>query len=222
MTINTKLLYDDDGFCRLCSLRDEEHTDECPGSILHKLRYEITYSGSNCSHGYRQDTHGSNTGDTLMEAVLATAKDLSECGSYRAEARIIFELSDDAKAMVQAESERIHKERVARNAAQAARAQLRLHTEEFTRSVQALEADRDEFKPEAYARRMRELRDRYRALGVVFSDPVELEVVDEDPMPPRTAEEIEQFRKDEEARGNFAVAPWEAREKAWHERHRKA
>lgn len=223
MNINTKLLYDEDGFCRLCSERDGHHKDECPGSILHKLRYEVTYRGRNCHSGCCGGAEGANTGDTLMEAVTATALDVSECVTYRVEARIVFTLPDDAHSMVKAESVRLRKESEARVSAEEAREELRSNTDAFTWAVQALEEERErgDLTPSGYTRRMGELRERYKALGVVFSDPVVV-VVDDDPMPPRTPEELEQHADAYFKLGNRAVPPWEAREKEWHERHRKA
>lgn len=222
MTINTKLLYDEDGFCRLCSLPNGDHTDECPGSIpLHRLRYEVTYSGRNCTRGCCGGTSGSNSGETLMDAVKATAADVSECAYFSAEARIVFELSDDAHSLVVAEMKRVAAVKKAEKEAEEARKALRSNTEAFTRSVRALERERGDLTPEAYERRKRELREKYAALGVVFSDPVDV-TVEADPLPPRTPEEIEQYADDCFRLGNRAVAPWEAREKAWHERHRRA
>lgn len=221
MTINTKLLYDEDGYCRLCSERDQYHKEECPGSILHNLRYEVTYRGRNCHSGRCGTTEGSNTGGTLMEAVTATAHDVSECVFYRVEARIVFTLPEDAHSLVKAEGKRLEEEREAREAAEEARETLRSNTEAFTWAIQALEVERGDYTPEAYPRKVNELRERYRALGVVFSDPVTV-TVDDDPMPPRTPEEIEQHADAYFKLGNRAVPPWEAREKAWHERHRKA
>lgn len=223
MAINTKLLYDEDGFCRLCSLHDGDHQDECPGSILHKLRYEITYRGRNCTRGCCGGTSGSNTGETLMDAVRATAGDVSECAYFSADARIVYELDDDAHSLVAAEMKRVAEAKKAEEDAEEAREALRSNTEAFTWAVQSLEAERGDLTPEAFTRRMRELRDRYKALGVVFSDPVDVIVeVEDDPMPPRTPEEIEQHADAYFRLGNRAVPPWEAREKAWHERHRKA
>ena len=157
-----------------------------------------------------------------MDAVRSTAVDVAECAYFSAEARVVFELDDDAHALVSKEVARVAAEKKAEEEAQEARDTLRFHTDAFTSAVQGLEAERGDLTPEAYKRRMQGIRDKYKALGVVFSDPMEIEVTDDDPMPPRTAEEIEQYRRDEDARGNFAVPPWEAREKAWHERHRRA
>jgi hypothetical protein len=182
MAINTNLLYDDDGFCRLCSLHGGDHQDECPGSILHNLRYEVTYDGDLCSRGCCGGARGSNTGDTLMKAVTATARDVAECVRYSVEARIIFELPDP-HALVRAEAQRIYDEEKARKAEREAREELQANTDAFTSSVQALESERGDLTPEAYARRMRELRLNYEAKGVVFSDPVAV-VVDDDPCPP--------------------------------------
>ena len=218
-TINLKLLYDDDGFCRLCSLHGGDHQNECPGSILHNLRYEVTYDGDYCSRGCCGSTRGANTGETLMEAVTATAKDVIECARYNADARIVFEMGD-AHALVRAEAQRVHDEKKAQEAEEEAREELKANTDAFTSAVQALESERGDLTPEAYARRMRELRLKYDAKGVVFSDPVAI-VVDDDPCPPRTPEEIESYADDCFRLGNRAVPPWEAREKVWQERHRR-
>lgn len=171
MAINTKLIYDEDGFCRLCSRQSDDHTDECPGSILHKLRYEVIYSGRNCSRGCCGTASGSNTGDTLMEAATATAQDVSECVSYHVEARMVVDLDDDIKALVRAEAQRLSDQKRAEEEAEEARDRIRVNTDQFNWAVQLLEAERGDLTPEAYERRMRELRDKYRALGIVFSDP---------------------------------------------------
>jgi len=133
MAINTKLLYDVDGFCRLCSERNGAHTQECPGLIL----------------------------DNLLEDI-----------------RVILEHNDTASllALIKEEAQRLR---------EVAGASL----------------------------------SDYATKGSENTDPV---VVDDDPMPPRTPEELEQYADAYFRLGNRAVPPWEAREKAWHERHRRA
>lgn len=218
--INANLVYDEDGFCRLCSLHGGDHQDECPGSILGRMKYEVRYSGSNCTRGCCGSTRGTSSRDTLEDAVRDAVESVIECVDYSAEARVVFSLPVDVYSMMEAERDRIRKAQKDEEEAETTRWALKTNTEAFTASVRALEAERGDLTPEAFARRMRELRDKYRKLGVVFSDgDVTLTTDDDDPLPPRTPEEIEAFRKDEEACGNFAVPPWEARENAWHKRH---
>jgi hypothetical protein len=168
--INTNLLYDDDGFCRLCGLGKGEHTDECPGPFIHKLRYEVTYGGRNCHRGCCGGVNGYARGDTLAEAVTAASIALMECVSFRVEARIISEISEDVGSMVTAETKRIKQELRGLTGTPNAQEALELNTKSFAYGVRALEAERGELKPEAYERRMQALRERYRALGVVIPD----------------------------------------------------
>lgn len=175
MTINTKLLYDEDGFCRLCSLPGEKHTEECPGSILHGLRYEVTYSGRYCTSGCCGGDSGSASSETLMGAVAMVAPAVREFVTYSASARLVYRLNDDTKTLINQENERVAQLEREAEALEEARETLRSNTEEFSRSVQALEAEKGDLTPEAYTRRMRELREKYKALGVVFSDSVEIE-----------------------------------------------
>lgn len=226
-SINTKLLYDEDGYCRLCSTKDGVHRDDCPGSIFDRLRYEVSFSGRHCGRGCCGGGDGTRTGSDLSQVVRNAAEALVsyDFHAYYVNARMVVDRPIYVDSEVSEEMERIRAakkaEEEAEEEAEEARENLRSNTEAFTYAVQSLEEERGDLTPEAYTRRMRELRERYAALGVVFSDPVVV-TVEDDPMPPRTPEEIETFRKDEEARGNFAVPPWEERERAWHARRNRA
>ena len=44
--MNRKMLYTNEGTCRLCGCKDELHADECPGKVIERLRCEVSYRGS--------------------------------------------------------------------------------------------------------------------------------------------------------------------------------
>lgn len=140
--VNLSLLYDDRGFCRLCGWERGDHQEDCPGIILDGLRYQVSYRGSYCARGCCGGTQGEGEGATLMEAVRDAAGSLTDCVSYRAEARLVYELSEDATFLVREEMKRMADAKKAAAAAEEARASLRSNTEAFTRAVQALESEK--------------------------------------------------------------------------------
>lgn len=78
MIINKHWMYKDGGLCRMCDGSERDHTEGCPGEVIERFRYEITYSGGRCGRGCCGSVEGSASGETLEECAEQAAVDLEE------------------------------------------------------------------------------------------------------------------------------------------------
>ena len=78
--MNRKMLYTNEGTCRLCGCKDELHADECPGKVIERLRCEVSYRGSHCNSGCCGYTEGTMKvdGPVLTEEELQMLDERTE------------------------------------------------------------------------------------------------------------------------------------------------
>jgi len=157
-------MYDAKGSCRMCGAGDDgsgwrDHAADCPGDVIERMAYEVTYEGPHCGSGCCGRTDGAAVGGTLEACVAEATTRLAEAVRFYCEARLVFVLEGvDATGLVSAERDRRKAERDARlaaelAAAEAAQAQRRRH-----KALADLHAMRADLTPEAFERRLRELK----------------------------------------------------------------
>ena len=169
MNLNLKLLYDAHGLCRLCSFIGGEHSDECPGTVLEGLIYEITYSGSNCRKGCCGSGEGAVTGKSLEEALDKVIPLVRGFVRFSADARLVYEIPTYITPEINAGVDKLLAEEKAVEDRLAAVWALKAASNAYSSSVQALDAERGDLLPGVYEKRLKNLQDRYAAEGVVFT-----------------------------------------------------
>lgn len=154
--MNIDLLYRDGRQCKLCD-RSETHAVDCPGEILERLTYEVTYGGPNCNRSCCGYTDGASSGATLEEAVRRAAGALSETVSHSCEVRLVAEIDADINNVVREERDRQVAVLKAKEATESAERAARRKAETIAHSLTSLEMERPDLVPEAYERRKAEI-----------------------------------------------------------------
>lgn len=144
------MLYNSDDCCKICGRsKDDDHEPECPGGVIDSLRIRVSYAGPNCTRGCCGYTDGCDVVDSVEEAVATAAAMVKDCHRYSVSWAWTASDSHDLYAEVEAkikandEAENLRREAAA-EAAEEERRQQRLA---------ALELERPDLTPEAYARK---------------------------------------------------------------------
>ena len=153
-----------DGVCLLCGLLEDEdpgtgsfgHEADCPGRLLEGAQWTAHYTYGGCNCGCCRDSRGDNTRDTLEDLAAAVARDTYGKGnpsyldlSLTPHEDWSNELTSRAIAI---NTERFETEE-AEEAAKAQAAAAATARARQTKALAALEAERPDLTPEAYARR---------------------------------------------------------------------
>lgn len=145
--MNKELLLESDGTCKLCRLIDD-HTEECPGTVIERMSLYVKYSGRNCSRGCCGGVDGEFEAQSYDDAVESCASYVEETIGFSADLRYVAEDCDIEHAVkaVLAKRREAEKAKEAEEKAAAVEKQRQ-------KSLAALEAERVDLTPEAYERR---------------------------------------------------------------------
>jgi len=158
-------VYDEDGKCRLCgSDQYDDHAPKCPGVLLDLgyWNFRLSFSYGGCGRGccpwqhdtmFSQDmtdlagrfvkfTDGERLGPIDLGLSFTKSMDLDD--DFNQETKRIRKAIQDAEEAKERETER------------------KEQREAYERSMEALETEKADLRPEAYERRLNELKETYK------------------------------------------------------------
>lgn len=150
--------------CKVCEMVDD-HDDECPGKIIESLRFSVQVMGSNCGRsccGYT-DTHV--TGDTREEAIMNALVDVGYNQRHSAYIRYVSD-EDDCTPEYYGLADTAYEAKKREEEAARAKGIRDSRIAEMVRETNSLLAQKNDFTEEAFARKRKEIEEKYADLGV--------------------------------------------------------
>jgi DNA repair exonuclease SbcCD ATPase subunit len=158
-------LYNFDGTCLLCGEHQESgHGPKCPGELLDKNHWELHATvkyggcGCGCTPWSTVNAHGQDITEVAKKIVASTRGEVWECRKVA----LTYTSDMNLTREVEREIERIEREADELEEARENASERKERLETYTRSVQALNAERGDLIPAAYERRLKELKDAYK------------------------------------------------------------
>lgn len=165
-TFDFSRLRDEEGRCKLCGGEENEHDPKCPGRLLNpdNIRFHLQFRFGGCYKGCCQWSHGVLESQSLLDVAksfLATVRgerwQTDEIKIVIDPTYLDLDLDKNFKEMVTG----IEKELQAQEEAKEKEEARTSRKDQYRLSLAFLEAEKADFTPEAYNRRLAELNVEY-------------------------------------------------------------
>ena len=147
--MNKGMLYNETDCCKICERsKEDDHAEGCPGDVIDHLVFRATFYGPLCTRSCCGSVEDFETDESLESLIATVARRVQDCVSYTATLSYGTEEGQSIKAEVDAkikendEAENLRREAAAAQAKEAVR----------LKKLAALELERPDLTPEAYAR----------------------------------------------------------------------